>query len=161
VNVVNVYLFVETMPFGGVGPSGMGHYYGKYGFDMLTHTKSMLISPPDVAIDHLFPPDERRAKDLVRVLSSKSYGKDFSDDIGTAALPGCTWRTEDTTASSRISRFLHNHNYPKAKTAIVWDAIALHTAPEIANRREPEVALFTSARLLTSWDFGRRKSHLN
>jgi aldehyde dehydrogenase (NAD+) len=34
----------------------MGHYYGKYGFDMLTHAKSMLISPPDVAIDHLFPP---------------------------------------------------------------------------------------------------------
>jgi aldehyde dehydrogenase (NAD+) len=44
------------MPFGGVGPAGMGHYYGKYGFDMLTHAKSMLISPPDVAIDHLFPP---------------------------------------------------------------------------------------------------------
>jgi aldehyde dehydrogenase (NAD+) len=34
----------------------MGHYYGKYGFDMLSHAKSMLISPPDVAIEHLFPP---------------------------------------------------------------------------------------------------------
>src|SRR6516225_6675235 len=56
VNQVNIHLFVETMPFGGVGPAGMGYYYGKYGFDMLTHAKSMLISPPDVAIDHLFPP---------------------------------------------------------------------------------------------------------
>jgi aldehyde dehydrogenase (NAD+) len=56
VNQVNVHLYIETMPFGGVGPAGMGHYYGKYGFDMLTHAKSMLISPPDVAIDHLFPP---------------------------------------------------------------------------------------------------------
>ena len=56
VNQTNIHLFVETMPFGGVGPAGMGHYYGKYGFDMLTHAKSMLISPPDVAIDHLFPP---------------------------------------------------------------------------------------------------------
>ena len=56
VNQVNVHLFIETMPFGGVGPAGMGHYYGKYGFDMLTHAKSMLISPADVAIDHLFPP---------------------------------------------------------------------------------------------------------
>jgi aldehyde dehydrogenase (NAD+) len=56
VNQVNVHLFIETMPFGGVGPAGMGHYYGKYGFDTLTHAKSMLISPPDVAIDHLFPP---------------------------------------------------------------------------------------------------------
>jgi aldehyde dehydrogenase (NAD+) len=56
VKQVNIHLFVETMPFGGVGPAGMGHYYGKYGFDMLTHAKSMLISPPDVAIEHLFPP---------------------------------------------------------------------------------------------------------
>jgi aldehyde dehydrogenase (NAD+) len=56
VNQVNIHLFVETMPFGGVGAAGMGHYYGKYGFDMLTHPKSMLISPPDVAIEHLFPP---------------------------------------------------------------------------------------------------------
>ena len=56
VNQVNIHLFVESMPFGGVGPAGMGHYYGKYGFDTLTHAKSMLISPPDVAIDHLFSP---------------------------------------------------------------------------------------------------------
>jgi aldehyde dehydrogenase (NAD+) len=56
VNQVNIHLFIETMPFGGVGPAGMGRYYGKYGFDMLTHAKSMLISPPDVAIDHLFLP---------------------------------------------------------------------------------------------------------
>jgi len=56
VNLVNVHLFVETMPFGGTGSAGMGHYYGKYGFDALTHAKSMLISPPDVAIAHLYSP---------------------------------------------------------------------------------------------------------
>ena len=56
VNQVNIHLFVESTPFGGTGTAGLGHYYGKYGFDMLTHAKSMLISPPDVAIDHLFPP---------------------------------------------------------------------------------------------------------
>lgn len=56
VNQTNVHLFIETMPFGGVGPAGLGHYYGRDGYNMLTHAKSMLISPPDVAIDHLFPP---------------------------------------------------------------------------------------------------------
>ena len=56
VNVVNVHLFVETMPFGGTGSAGMGHYYGKYGFDALTHAKSILISPPEVAIEHLYSP---------------------------------------------------------------------------------------------------------
>jgi aldehyde dehydrogenase (NAD+) len=30
--------------------------YGKYGYDSLLHAKSVLMSPPDVAIDHLFPP---------------------------------------------------------------------------------------------------------
>ncbi len=56
VNQVNIHLFIESMPFGGTGPAGIGHYYGKYGFDMLTHAKSMLIASPDVAIDHLLPP---------------------------------------------------------------------------------------------------------
>jgi aldehyde dehydrogenase (NAD+) len=55
-NQTNVRLFVGTMPFGGVGSSGIGHYYGKYRFDPLTHAKSILISPVDVAIEHLFPP---------------------------------------------------------------------------------------------------------
>jgi HD domain len=39
------------------------------------------------------------------------------------------------------SRFLHAHDYPQAKSAIVWDAIALHSSADIADRREPEVAL--------------------
>lgn len=56
VNLVNVHLFVETMPFGGTGSAGMNHYYGKYGFDALSHAKSMLISPADVAIEHLYSP---------------------------------------------------------------------------------------------------------
>ena len=56
VNQTNVFLFIESMPYGGVGTSGVGNYYGKYGYDSLTHAKSVLISPPDVAIDHLFPP---------------------------------------------------------------------------------------------------------
>jgi len=56
VNMVNIHLFVESMPFGGVGAAGMGHYYGQYGFNMMSHAKSMFISPPDAAIEHLFPP---------------------------------------------------------------------------------------------------------
>ena len=56
INQVNIHLFVDSMPFGGVGNSGIGHYYGKDGFDCLTHAKSILVSPPDVAIEHLFPP---------------------------------------------------------------------------------------------------------
>jgi acyl-CoA reductase-like NAD-dependent aldehyde dehydrogenase len=59
VNQTNVFLFIESMPYGGVGTAGLGNYYGKYGYDSLTHAKSVLISPPDVDIDHLFPPYTR------------------------------------------------------------------------------------------------------
>ena len=67
INQVNIHLFItETMPFGGVGYSGIGHYYGKAGFDALTHAKSILVSPPNVAIEHLFPP---YTKEKVEALS--------------------------------------------------------------------------------------------
>ncbi|XP_050092003.1 aldehyde dehydrogenase family 3 member B1 isoform X3 [Anopheles aquasalis] len=33
---------VETLPFGGVGPSGMGSYHGKYSFDTFVHKKACL-----------------------------------------------------------------------------------------------------------------------
>ena len=55
INQVNIHLFIETVPVGGVGNSGIGNYYGKYGFDSLTHAKSILLSPADVDIDHLLP----------------------------------------------------------------------------------------------------------
>jgi aldehyde dehydrogenase (NAD+) len=56
INHVNVHLSVGSIPFGGVGYSGIGHYYGKDCLDALTHAKSILVSRPDVAIEHLFPP---------------------------------------------------------------------------------------------------------
>ena len=33
---------VDTLPFGGVGTSGMGRYTGKFGFDTFTHEKAVL-----------------------------------------------------------------------------------------------------------------------
>uniref|UniRef100_A0A0M3IP05 Aldedh domain-containing protein n=1 Tax=Ascaris lumbricoides TaxID=6252 RepID=A0A0M3IP05_ASCLU len=33
---------VETLPFGGVGLSGMGRCHGKYTFDTFTHEKAVL-----------------------------------------------------------------------------------------------------------------------
>lgn len=34
---------VPTLPFGGVGASGMGSYHGKHGFDMMSHAKATMI----------------------------------------------------------------------------------------------------------------------
>ncbi len=49
-------VLAEYLPFGGVGPSGLGRYYGKYDFDSLTYMKSVVLSPSDVRIDPLLPP---------------------------------------------------------------------------------------------------------
>ena len=35
-------LLVDTLPFGGIGNSGMGRYRGKFGFDEFTHEKAVL-----------------------------------------------------------------------------------------------------------------------
>ena len=56
VNQVNIHIYIESMPFGGVGNSGLGHYYGKYGFDALSHAKSILFAPSGQPIEHLIPP---------------------------------------------------------------------------------------------------------
>src|SRR5215475_2393057 len=47
VNQTNVHVYLDSIPFGGVGESGIGSSNGKYGYDSLTHAKSILISPPD------------------------------------------------------------------------------------------------------------------
>ena len=56
VNQTNVHVYLDSVPFGGVGESGIGSGNGKYGYDSMTHAKSILISPPDVSIDHVYPP---------------------------------------------------------------------------------------------------------
>src|SRR4029077_11743471 len=56
INQVNIHLFIETMPFGGVVYAGIVHYYGAAGFDAPTRRNPVSLSPPDFAIDPLFPP---------------------------------------------------------------------------------------------------------
>src|SRR4029077_612387 len=56
VNQTNIHVYLDSVPFGGVGESGIGSANGKHDYDSLTHAKSILISPPDVSIDHVYPP---------------------------------------------------------------------------------------------------------
>ncbi|KAK5981492.1 Aldehyde dehydrogenase dimeric NADP-preferring [Trichostrongylus colubriformis] len=42
INDVIMHVTVDTLPFGGVGNSGMGRYRGKFGFDTFTHEKAVL-----------------------------------------------------------------------------------------------------------------------
>lgn len=42
INETLMHFVAESLPFGGVGNSGMGSYHGKQGFDIFTHKKSVL-----------------------------------------------------------------------------------------------------------------------
>lgn len=68
------------------------------------------------------------------------YLASLMHDLGLSADHAADKRFEVDGADA-AGKFLHAHEYPKEKAAIVWDAIALHTAADIADRREPEVAL--------------------
>lgn len=47
INGVIVHVFSPYLPFGGVGPSGMGEYHGHYSYLAFTHKKSVRIVPAD------------------------------------------------------------------------------------------------------------------
>jgi len=56
VNDAVSHLLPPELPFGGVGPSGMGAYHGKAGFDTFTHKKSVLDKPTYVDPSLRYPP---------------------------------------------------------------------------------------------------------
>lgn len=71
-----VHLNVETLPFGGVGMSGMGNYHGKYSFDTFTHKKACLLRNFSHITENLssarYPPySEKKTKHLSYVLRKR------------------------------------------------------------------------------------------
>lgn len=40
-----MFMLNPELPFGGVGPSGMGRYHGKFGFDTFSHQKALMTRP--------------------------------------------------------------------------------------------------------------------
>lgn len=56
VNNALVHIANPHLPFGGVGNSGMGRYHGKYGFECMSHLKSVVQTPNWPNIRVLLPP---------------------------------------------------------------------------------------------------------
>jgi coniferyl-aldehyde dehydrogenase len=46
INDVMSHAFAESLPFGGVGASGMGAYHGRFGFERFSHAKPVFIQSP-------------------------------------------------------------------------------------------------------------------
>jgi aldehyde dehydrogenase (NAD+) len=69
VNHLAFQVTTAKLPFGGVGPSGMGAYHGKYGFEEFSHSKTVMTKPtrPDLSA-MIYPPYTDRAWKLARRL---------------------------------------------------------------------------------------------
>ena len=69
VNHLGFQVLTAKLPFGGVGPSGMGAYHGKWGFEEFSHKKSVLTKPtrPDLSA-MIYPPYTEKAWKLARKL---------------------------------------------------------------------------------------------
>ena len=56
INDVVVHFASDSMPFGGVGNSGMGSYHGKYSFEIFSHRRSVLKKATWIDIPLRYPP---------------------------------------------------------------------------------------------------------
>ena len=56
INHAVVHILPDNMPFGGVGPSGMGSYHGKAGFDVFSHHRTVVRRPSRPDPKMLYPP---------------------------------------------------------------------------------------------------------
>ena len=69
VNETVTHLINSSMPFGGVGESGMGAYHGKAGFDTFTHYKPVMIKSNLFDIPLRYPPFSDWKLKILRLLS--------------------------------------------------------------------------------------------
>jgi len=68
INHVAMHCLVPSLPFGGVGASGMGVYHGKWGFETLSHRRAVLskTAKPDPRL--VYPPYSQRSLNIMRRL---------------------------------------------------------------------------------------------
>jgi len=66
VNDVIVHLSNPNLPFGGIGPSGLGEYHGKATYDTFTHKKSIVKSATWIDMPLRYPPYTEKTDKMLR-----------------------------------------------------------------------------------------------
>ncbi|HXC51800.1 MAG TPA: aldehyde dehydrogenase family protein [Candidatus Limnocylindrales bacterium] len=66
VNATLWHVANPNLPFGGVGPSGMGAYHGRWGFEALSHRKAVTDKPTSMDAKVAYPPYTKIKEWLVR-----------------------------------------------------------------------------------------------
>ena len=68
INDAILHISQDHLPFGGVGPSGMGSYHGKFGFDTFSKLKPIFHQPALNGIGLFKPPYGKRFESLIKFL---------------------------------------------------------------------------------------------
>jgi aldehyde dehydrogenase (NAD+) len=68
VNHTTMHEVVSSLPFGGVGASGLGAYHGKATFETFSHRKSVLVKSTWLDLRIIYPPYSDRKKKWLRRL---------------------------------------------------------------------------------------------
>ena len=68
VNDTLLHIAQESLPFGGVGASGMGHYHGHEGFETFSKLRPVFYQAPWAATKLMMPPYGRRMEKLLAFL---------------------------------------------------------------------------------------------
>jgi acyl-CoA reductase-like NAD-dependent aldehyde dehydrogenase len=71
VNDTILHIAQDNLPFGGVGPSGMGHYHGREGFDTFSKKKAVFRQSRLNGLGLFMPPYTKRFESLIRLLIRK------------------------------------------------------------------------------------------
>jgi coniferyl-aldehyde dehydrogenase len=71
VNDVIYHIAQNNLPFGGVGPSGMGHYHGKAGFETFSKKKGVFLQSRFSPLAFLRPPYGPLSERVIRFLLRK------------------------------------------------------------------------------------------
>ncbi|KAL2467748.1 Aldehyde dehydrogenase [Forsythia ovata] len=72
INDTTLHLAESSLPFGGVGESGMGSYHGKFSFDAFSHKKAVLRRSFAGDISARYPPYTTRKLQLLKALLNGS-----------------------------------------------------------------------------------------
>jgi len=68
INEVVMHFANLSLPFGGVGYSGMGSYHGKRSFDIFSHERSVIKTPTILDLSLRYPPAKASILKLLRIL---------------------------------------------------------------------------------------------
>ncbi|KTC78235.1 aldehyde dehydrogenase family protein [Legionella brunensis] len=65
INDTLTHIAIDSLPFGGVGQSGMGHYHGQEGFDIFSKLKPVFVQRRFTTVQWFYPPHGKLIKFLL------------------------------------------------------------------------------------------------